>query len=198
VFILGLPNGYVPLRSYDIQVIVLGVAAPIPQAAGFNLFPSAGDLQATDETARVERKTECTAMSRLTGCTPGSSLNDCTIVNDPGCPAPEWDASNPACDRCPLPPDEPPPSGCRPCDSTTVLDVQATHSSPSPFTWQLRWIAPPTGTGPVTFYLAGNVVNGIGGADLGDFWSTLGSDPLQPVITVPEGETLALPALFLP
>ena len=195
VFILGLPDGSNPLgpkgyasgQSYDIQVIVLGVAEPSPRAAGFNLFPSAGDLQATDGTARVEHKTECTVMAKQIGCTTGSTANDCTIVDDPGCPAPQWNVANSACRQCPTG-----GTNCRPCDATTVLDVQATHSAPSPFLWKLRWTAPPAGTGTVKFYLAGNVVNGNGSPDSGDLWSTLGSDPLQPVITVPEGETPGL------
>lgn len=33
--------------------------------------------------------------------------------------------------------------------------------------WQIRWIAPPVGTGPVTFYIAGNAANG-NGAPTGD------------------------------
>src|SRR5213595_830878 len=64
------------------------------------------------------------------------------------------------------------------------LDGQATHSAPKPVglvgttgvgsSWDLDWVAPNAGTGPVTFYLAGNVVNGIGvqtNADQGDIWS---------------------------
>jgi hypothetical protein len=204
LFILGLPtgtdplgpSGYVPLRSYDIQVIVIGVAEPAPQAAGFNILPSAGDLQSVDGTTRVRHSTECTRMQSETGCTPGFALNDCTIVNDTGCPAPDWDINDPDCHKCPS---TPPPAGCRSCDATTVIDVQATHSAPKLLTWSLRWIAPPAGTGDVTFHLAGNVVNGNGGNDVGDLWSTLGSDPLQPLITVPEGETPGLlPELPLP
>src|SRR5437660_10009058 len=64
------------------------------------------------------------------------------------------------------------------------LDGQATHSAPKPVglvgttgvgsSWDIDWVAPNPGVGPVTFYLAGNVVNGIGlqtNADQGDFWS---------------------------
>src|SRR5881296_1365799 len=64
------------------------------------------------------------------------------------------------------------------------LDGQATHSAPKPIglagpagagsEWDIDWVAPNPGVGPVTFYLAGNVVNGIGlqtRADQGDFWS---------------------------
>src|SRR3989454_6154537 len=64
------------------------------------------------------------------------------------------------------------------------LDGQATHSAPKPVglvgttglgsSWDIDWVAPNAGTGPVTFYLAGNVVNGIGvqtNADQGDIWS---------------------------
>jgi len=64
------------------------------------------------------------------------------------------------------------------------LDGQATHSAPKPVglvgttgvgsSWDIDWVAPNAGAGPVTFYLAGNVVNGIGAqtnADQGDIWS---------------------------
>src|SRR6266516_3707919 len=64
------------------------------------------------------------------------------------------------------------------------LDGQATHSAPKPVglvgttgvgsSWDIDWVAPNAGAGPVTFYLAGNVVNGIGlqtNADQGDIWS---------------------------
>src|SRR5438034_2214425 len=64
------------------------------------------------------------------------------------------------------------------------LDGQATHSAPKPVglvgttgvgsSWDIDWVAPNAGTGPVTFYLAGDVVNGIGlqtNADQGDIWS---------------------------
>src|SRR5881409_4004322 len=64
------------------------------------------------------------------------------------------------------------------------LDGQATHSAPKPVgfvgttgvgsSWDIDWVAPNPGAGPVTFYLAGNVVNGIGvqtNADQGDIWS---------------------------
>src|SRR5437879_11379319 len=66
----------------------------------------------------------------------------------------------------------------------SVLDGQATHSAPKPVglvgttgvggSWDIDWVAPNAGAGPVTFYLAGNVVNGIGvqtNADQGDIWS---------------------------
>src|SRR2546428_2076265 len=64
------------------------------------------------------------------------------------------------------------------------LDGQATHSAPKPVglvgttglgsSWDIDWVAPSPGTGLVTFYLDGNVVNGIGvqtNADQGDIWS---------------------------
>src|SRR5213596_4226064 len=75
----------------------------------------------------------------------------------------------------------------RPLDASawvSGLDGQATHSAPKPVgmvgttgvgsSWDIDWVAPDPGVGPVTFYLAGNVVNGIGlqtNADQGDFWS---------------------------
>src|SRR5881409_33908 len=68
------------------------------------------------------------------------------------------------------------------------LDGQATHSAPKSVgfvgptglgsSWDIDWVAPNPGAGPVTFYLAGNVVNGIGlqtNADQGDIWSV--ADP---------------------
>ena len=39
------------------------------------------------------------------------------------------------------------------------------------FSWKVRWAAPDPGVGPVTFYLAGNVVNGNCRPDQGDLWS---------------------------
>ncbi len=39
------------------------------------------------------------------------------------------------------------------------------------FSWKVRWAAPDPGAGPVTFYLAGNVVNGNCRPDPGDLWS---------------------------
>ncbi|TMB08569.1 MAG: hypothetical protein E6J71_28850, partial [Deltaproteobacteria bacterium] len=64
------------------------------------------------------------------------------------------------------------------------LDGQATHSAPKAVgfvgptgvgsSWDIDWVAPNPGLGAVTFYLAGNVVNGIGlqtNADQGDVWS---------------------------
>src|SRR5213595_3855863 len=75
----------------------------------------------------------------------------------------------------------------RPLDASawvSGLDGQATHSAPKPVglvgttglggSWDIDWVAPNPGVGAVTFYLAGNVVNGIGvqtNADQGDIWS---------------------------
>src|SRR5438876_5501498 len=76
------------------------------------------------------------------------------------------------------------------------LDGQATHSAPKPVgfvgttgvgsSWDIDWVAPNPGAGPVTFYLAGNVVNGIGlqtNADQGDIWSVA-----NPGFVVVEGQ----------
>jgi hypothetical protein len=77
-----------------------------------------------------------------------------------------------------------------------LTDRELTHRSPkaiefqsnpgdgsaTPWTrWDLRWTAPPTGSGPVTFSAAGNVVNGDGIPDEGDVWSIM--DP----VTICEG-----------
>lgn len=43
----------------------------------------------------------------------------------------------------------------------------------SPTDWQIKWTAPPAGSGPVTFYLAGNAANG-DGSEGGD-WIYKGS-----------------------
>jgi hypothetical protein len=200
VFIVGLPDGsnptvpagYVPGEAYDIQVVTLGVAGGAP-AAGYNLEPTAGDLATPDTDSRIVRDDECQKMSRDTGCTRGLAANDCTIVVNANCPAGAWDLTNPDCDKCPRNSTE----TCRPCDASIILSVQATHSHPKapPFIWNLRWTAPPAGSGPVTFFLAANVVNGNGSNDATDLWSRLGSDPLQPIITVPEGGQAAASAL---
>src|SRR5207253_665366 len=76
------------------------------------------------------------------------------------------------------------------------LDGQATHSAPKSVgfvgptglgsSWDIDWVAPNPGAGPVTFYLAGNVVNGIGvqtNADQGDIWSVA-----DPGFVVAEGQ----------
>lgn len=194
LFVQGLPEGYVPGEAYDIQVVVLGAAAPAPRAAGFNLEPTGGTIESVDASTRICHTTECSVMQLEFGCLPGFPLNDCGVVVDPDCPS--WDPDNSACTKC-----SPAGSGtCRSCGTTDVAPPQATQSSPGLFTWNLRWTAPPQGSGPVAFYLAGNVVNSDGGngAVPPDIWSTLGSDPLQPVITVPEGGMPAgvlLPAL---
>lgn len=47
-----------------------------------------------------------------------------------------------------------------------------------PVTWQVQWQAPPTGSGPVTFYVAGNAANG-NFTSLGDYIYTTS-------VTVPE------------
>lgn len=215
VFVFGLPDGsdptvatgYVPGRSYPIQVAAFGLSTP-PLGAGFNLWPRSakrnapgGDLATVDGTARLRRQTECSEMAAASGCTPGGATNACRVVIDPGCSPPDsyYDPSNPACRICPR--STPDPGSCRPCDAVAVLDVQATHAGPHapPFQWNLIWTAPPAGTGPVTFYLAANIVNGDGAASLEDAWNTLGADPLQPLITIPEGERPApLPVTGLP
>src|SRR5438876_938169 len=100
------------------------------------------------------------------------------------------------------------------------LDGQATHSAPKPVglvgttgigsSWDIDWVAPNAGAGPVTFYLAGNVVNGIGvqtNADQGDIWSvanpgfvvgeaqtgaTTTTTPPPPTTTIPTVTTTTL------
>ena len=62
---------------------------------------------------------------------------------------------------------------CPTCDDVTIVSSQATHTltGNKQFSWKLRWAAPDPGVGPVTFYLAGNVVNGNCRPDQGDLWS---------------------------
>ncbi len=59
-----------------------------------------------------------------------------------------------------------------------------TFNGQSSATWSLRWTAPPAGTGPVTFYVAGNAANG-NFSTSGDYIYTLSSA----VVTVEEADT---------
>jgi len=62
---------------------------------------------------------------------------------------------------------------CPTCDDITIVSSQATHTRAGnkQFSWKVRWTAPDPGVGPLTFYLAGNVVNGNCRPDVGDIWS---------------------------
>ena len=202
IFITGLPDGsdppkpkgYVRGRQYDIQLVVLGVTVP-PSGAGFNLHPSSGqmnvpggDLASPDEAVRLRRETECVLLEEATGCIPGVTGNDCGVKTS----CPPFDGSNLAC-RCSTI-----NADCRACDDVEVFDVQASHAHPKgfPFTWNFTWTAPPEGTGPVTFHVAANVVNGDGTNGTQDLWNKLDGDLVQPPIVVPEGEIA--PVLTLP
>jgi hypothetical protein len=162
-------GGYVPGKTYLLRVWVIGAALPFPistytNLAGFNLEATGGSLTSQD-LAQIMNFTECSTMEREFGCTPGSASNDCKVVKDPDCSA--FDVENPECKKCGRTMD---PSLCRPCDSRVVLSTQATHKAEGnkQLWWDLSWTAPVAGTGPVTFYLAGNAVNGNGGQDPGD------------------------------
>jgi len=63
--------------------------------------------------------------------------------------------------------------------NTKIVSGQAVHSNPDSNTWSIDWMAPPQGTGPVTFTLAGLSANG-NGQKTSDGWGTLSLD-------VPEG-----------
>jgi hypothetical protein len=159
-------GGYVPGKTYLLRAWVIGAAPPFPVStytniAGFNLEVTGGSLATTD-LAQIMNFTECTTMEREFGCTPGSATNDCKVVKDPDCPA--FDVENAECRKCGRTMD---PALCRPCDSRVVLSTQATHTSDGnkQLWWDFRWTAPVAGSGPVTFYLAGNAVNGNGVPD---------------------------------
>ena len=57
-------------------------------------------------------------------------------------------------------------------DDGTTLTHTEEGSNPSDRAWDIVWIAPESGTGDVTFWLAGNSVNG-DGAPTGDAWNRL-------------------------
>ncbi len=50
--------------------------------------------------------------------------------------------------------------------------TSATHTTNSYRSWSVDWTAPSSGSGTVTFDVAGNAVNGMNGADNGDEWDT--------------------------
>jgi len=161
VVILGLPSGgYAPGCSYGLTVVVVGVAVPAPQFAGFDLGATAGTLASANDTAQVRNMSQCEFLETFGLCLPGSALDPCA----PG-----------RCDQ--------------------EEKTQATHTTVGPlgaglppiarFTWDLTWTAP-TSSDPVTFYLAGNVVNGVLG-NAGDEWSVL--DPPTVVSAAPAGTT---------
>lgn len=66
---------------------------------------------------------------------------------------------------------------------TNAFQNQSTHTHPNQRSWDVDWTAPAQGTGPVTFWAAGNAVNGNGNAG-GDGWnlfSTVVPEASQPV-----------------
>jgi hypothetical protein len=169
VFINGLPASYVAGQSYDITVWVIG--APIytfvdngcrafgllpvdgfNNLAGFNIELGAGTKQnplptgtltPSDSATQVMAETQCDQFNRFTGCGYGIPQAVCAA----------------------------PPA----CDATKVVGYQATHA-PAPggtqqLSWNLHWTAPAPAVGDVTFYLAGNVVNGNCRPDIGDRWT---------------------------
>lgn len=180
---LGRPAGYTPGMTYTITVWVLGV--PLPTGGlvalnlrGFNLEATAGTLAAIDETAQAANYTECQLRNQsYASCDPATT---CGVQGPDLC----RDAGECYDRRCTTPGT----GACRLCRDTIVY-VQATHTnsggpaanSPAAefadgnnlLMWQLRWTAPGRASGDVQFYLAGNVVNGNGGNDVGDVWSAL-------------------------
>lgn len=185
----GLPSAYAPGQSYDLTVWVLGAAIPLPGPGhpatyqnlhGFNLQVSAGILAARpgDGTVKTLAKTECQLVEQSRGCDPATT---CGVAGDAYCRTPA-DCFYRYCSP-------PGANGCRLC-STALVDVQATHTKstealPGAYTdgnsvanWVLVWTAPNPGVGAVTFYLAGNAVNGNQFNDPGDLWSVL--DPADP------------------
>jgi hypothetical protein len=184
----GLPASYVPGTAYDLTVWVLGVPIPsIPLGSalrGFNLDVTAGKLDAVDPTVQTVVQTECQIRKSMGACTLGTTC---------GVNGPELCSSNDECftRKCTTI-----GGTCRLCSAVNV-NIQATHTSeggaaPAPvnsyfgdgnsvLNWPIKWTAPNPGAGPVTFYLAGNVVNSSGGPDLGDVWSVL-----NPGLVVPQ------------
>jgi hypothetical protein len=190
----GLPQSYTPGASYELTIWVMGV--PIPTGPptgsalrGFNLETTAGKLtaHAADRTVQAENLSECDVRR---------SVAACGIPNKPPCGVngPQLCRTFAECDerRCTTPGT----GSCRLC-SQLLVDIEATHTriddplgdpagtyagdGNSVIDWMLTWTAPSAGTGPVTFYLAGNIVNSNGGNDAGDVWSVL-----DPGIVVPE------------
>lgn len=154
VVVLGLPSaeGYVGGRAepYRLTVLVLGTAIPAPQFAGFNLAATAGAFTG-NATVQVRNETQCDELESSGLCEPGGAFDPCLT-----------------------------------CDDTTPANATHTTSGPIPgspllrYLWEVDWTPPLPGTGAVTFYLAGNVVNGILANDAGDLWSVM--DP----VVVPE------------
>jgi hypothetical protein len=77
---------------------------------------------------------------------------------------------------------------------TNLPANQATHTNPNQRSWSVTWTAPSQGTGDVTFWVAGNAVDG-NGFNTGDGWnlfSTLVSEapPPENIITLKEGWNL--------
>jgi hypothetical protein len=153
----GIPaDGYLPGQSYELTITVLGASIPVPLTGcpfGPLAFPDAFNnlagfnLQPTGGLLSLVDASDTSAqVLNETECQRLRRLTGCDSYNYPPCPT---------------------------CDDTTIVSSQATHTltGNKQFSWKLRWTAPDPGVGPVTFYLAGNVVNGNCRPDVGDLWS---------------------------
>jgi len=153
----GIPaDGYLPGQTYDLTITVLGASIPVPLTGcpfGPLAFPDAFNnlagfnLQPTAGLLSLVDPSDTSAqVLNETECQRLRRLTGCDSYNYPPCPT---------------------------CDDTTIVSSQATHTltGNKQFSWKLRWTAPDPGVGPVTFYLAGNVVNGNCRPDVGDLWS---------------------------
>ena len=184
--ILGLPSteGYVPGETYSLQLVVIGVTVPLgtEARAGFNLEVTGWRLQALDETAvRTRHRSECEVLQSVTPCEDGTDgPSTCGVTTTAAEPDPSCRTALECFVRqC----DTPGEGDCRTC-RPEIVDVQATHTMTGNdfILWDILWTAPAADTGPVTFHMAGNFVNGDGRNDHDplDVWS------VAPPITVPE------------
>jgi hypothetical protein len=165
---------YEPDKTYDVTVWVIGPEVPF---AGFNLKASAGTLIKKDDTVQTRVLTECGVMEANTfpQCQPGVSGRDCMVKRNAACPA--YDPLNESCKRCNAA-EEPNSAICRPCDDEAIVDIQATHTAVAAVPkWDLTWTAPTAGAGDVSFYAAGNDVDGSGGPT-NDHWNFLEPNPV--------------------
>ena len=153
----GTPSdGYVPGQVYELTITVLGGSIPVPITGcpfGPLAFPDAFNnlagfnLQPTAGLLSLVDASDTSAqVLDETECQRLRRLTGCDSYNNPPCPT---------------------------CDDVTIVSSQATHTlaGNKQFSWKVRWAAPDPGVGPVTFYLAGNVVNGNCRPDQGDLWS---------------------------
>jgi hypothetical protein len=148
--ILGLPTAQGYIGGRVYSLTVFVLGTAVP-APAFAGFNLAATEGSFAETAqvRVRNKTQCQELRDLDQCLPGSPFDPCLF-----------------------------------CDDETRAN--ATHTLVGPlgpaagrYVWQVDWRAPPPTTGDVTFYLAGNVVNGLLANDPGDVWSVMSPLTLQ-------------------